>query len=230
MAKDTFIFYTKYKDQFELLTGDEVKNIMLAMCQYAEELTVPGLSDREMLVFSMIKREMDYDREKYEEVCEKRREAGAKGGKAKQTKAKQANANFAKQTESKQAEYESEYDTDIKEKPPIGGKKKSSRFSPPSLDEIKAYFDTKGFKSSYEEFNDHYKANGWIQNRGKPITDWQAAARQWERREPEFKNKSSPNHVNKNKPSFAQRDFDEDEEKKRRILATMGAAERINAQ
>lgn len=32
------------------------------------------------------------------------------------------------------------------------------------------------------QFFDHYTANGWVQGRGKPIKDWQAAVRNWIRR------------------------------------------------
>jgi hypothetical protein len=31
-------------------------------------------------------------------------------------------------------------------------------------------------------FIDHYKANHWVQGRGKPIKDWEAAVRNWVRR------------------------------------------------
>lgn len=227
--KDTFVFYTKYKDQFELMTGDEVKNIMLAMCEYAEEKTVPELSDREMLVFSMIKREMDYDREKYEDVCAKRREAGAKGGKAKQSEANQANAKFAKQTQANQAEYDPDYDTDIKEKDPNGSKKKSSRFSAPTLEDTKTYFADKDFKSDPSAFYDFYTANGWTQGKGKPIKNWQAAANNWERRDRDF-GRASPSPNKNIKPTFEQRPFDEQAEKERRFRAMMKAAEDLNEQ
>ena len=32
-----------------------------------------------------------------------------------------------------------------------------------------------------ERFCDYYAANGWIQGKGKPIRDWRAAVRTWER-------------------------------------------------
>lgn len=61
------------------------------------------------------------------------------------------------------------------------------RFSPPSLDEVREYVISRGNKIDPEAFMDHYIANGWVQGReGKPLKDWKAAVRQWERRESEF--------------------------------------------
>ena len=41
-----------------------------------------------------------------------------------------------------------------------------------------------------QAFLDHYEANGWVQGKGKPIKNWKAAIRNWNRREPEFDFKS----------------------------------------
>ncbi|MBR3997206.1 MAG: hypothetical protein IKI93_02550, partial [Clostridia bacterium] len=38
---------------------------------------------------------------------------------------------------------------------------------------------------SAESFHDFYSANGWVQGKGKPIKDWRAAVRTWERRDRE---------------------------------------------
>jgi hypothetical protein len=56
----------------------------------------------------------------------------------------------------------------------------------PTLDEIKAYVTEKGLRMDAEAFFDHYEANGWKQSNGNKIKSWQAAARQWERRESDF--------------------------------------------
>lgn len=34
-------------------------------------------------------------------------------------------------------------------------------------------------RNEADTFFDHYKTNGWVQGRGKPIKDWQAAVRNW---------------------------------------------------
>ena len=56
-----------------------------------------------------------------------------------------------------------------------------TRFIPPSLDEIKAYCQERGNGVDAQRFLDFYEANGWVQGKGKPIRDWKAALRTWER-------------------------------------------------
>jgi hypothetical protein len=57
----------------------------------------------------------------------------------------------------------------------------------PTLEEVKAYAAERKSTIDVEQFFDHYQANGWRQGNGNAIKDWQAAVRQWERREGEFK-------------------------------------------
>lgn len=56
------------------------------------------------------------------------------------------------------------------------------KFVAPSLDEVRAYCLERGNKVVPEQFLDYYTANGWVQGRqGKPLRDWKAAVRTWER-------------------------------------------------
>jgi len=57
------------------------------------------------------------------------------------------------------------------------------KFVPPTLKEVSAYCLEKHYHVDPELFVDHYEANGWKQGRGKPIVDWKAAVRTWERRD-----------------------------------------------
>lgn len=54
-------------------------------------------------------------------------------------------------------------------------------FVPPTIDEIRAYCVERKNAVDAERFFDFYSANGWKQGRGKPIVDWKAAVRTWER-------------------------------------------------
>lgn len=59
------------------------------------------------------------------------------------------------------------------------------RFAPPTLEEVAAYCNERHNSVNPSAFIDFYSANGWVQGRGKPIRDWKAAVRTWERRDKE---------------------------------------------
>ena len=66
------------------------------------------------------------------------------------------------------------------------------RFIPPTVDEIKAYCTERKNAVDAERFFDFYSANGWKQGKGKPIVDWKAAVRTWERQSNAGQDESSP--------------------------------------
>lgn len=56
----------------------------------------------------------------------------------------------------------------------------------PTINEVIAYAKERGSSIDPGAFFDHYQANGWVQTSGRPIKDWQAAFRNWERNAPRF--------------------------------------------
>lgn len=60
-------------------------------------------------------------------------------------------------------------------------KGKTKRFTPPTLEEVKAYCEERHNTVDAERFIDYYSANGWVQGKGKPIKDWKACIRTWEK-------------------------------------------------
>ena len=61
--------------------------------------------------------------------------------------------------------------------------KKQSRFTPPSVDEVRKYcIERKNFINP-SEFINHYEANGWMRGKNK-VKDWKACVRTWEARNP----------------------------------------------
>lgn len=63
------------------------------------------------------------------------------------------------------------------------GKPPSPRFVPPTVDEVRTYCQERHSSVNPEQFFDFYTANGWKQGAGKPIKDWRACVRTWERRD-----------------------------------------------
>ena len=66
---------------------------------------------------------------------------------------------------------------------PQGGtvrKKTRSVFVKPTVEEIQAYIDDKGYKLDARQIFDHYEMVGWVYGKGhNPIKDWKAAVRTW---------------------------------------------------
>jgi hypothetical protein len=59
---------------------------------------------------------------------------------------------------------------------------KNSRFSRPSLDELKLFIKEKNLNLNAQEFINHYESNGWMVGKTK-MKNWKAAAQQWSLRE-----------------------------------------------
>ena len=61
------------------------------------------------------------------------------------------------------------------------GKSSRTRFVPPNLVDVAAYCQQRRNAVDPQRFIDYYEANGWVQGKGKPIRDWRAAVRTWEK-------------------------------------------------
>lgn len=66
----------------------------------------------------------------------------------------------------------------------ISQKKVAGRtvFIPPTVDEVRAYCESRGNGLDPELFVNHYEAKGWMIGKNK-MKNWQAAVRTWERKE-----------------------------------------------
>ena len=60
--------------------------------------------------------------------------------------------------------------------------KSSSRFTPPTVEEVSSYCYERGNNVNPERFIDYYTSNGWKVGKNK-MKDWKAAVRTWERNE-----------------------------------------------
>lgn len=61
-------------------------------------------------------------------------------------------------------------------------KKASQRFTPPTVDEVKAYCTERGNGVDAQRFVDFYTSKGWLVGKNK-MKDWKAAVRTWEQRD-----------------------------------------------
>ena len=54
-------------------------------------------------------------------------------------------------------------------------------FVPPTVDEVQAYINEKGYHFSAQEFVDYYEADDWHLSNGKPVRAWKRCCTTWEK-------------------------------------------------
>lgn len=70
----------------------------------------------------------------------------------------------------------------IKEKDIPNGISKKKAFTPPTVDEVRAYCQERGNNVDPQRFVDFYESKGWFVGKNK-MKDWKAAVRNWEGRD-----------------------------------------------
>lgn len=115
--KNSFILYNSYSEQINLLDDAECGRLFKALFAFNASGEKPSLSGGAMMAFSFITSQMQRDAEEYEKVCERRREAGKRGGRPPKAngfseEAKKANGFFEKQTKAKKPDDDTD-DVDV---------------------------------------------------------------------------------------------------------------------
>lgn len=168
--RSQFTFFRSFWEALKDLPDEDRLKCFDAIAAYAldeEEIPVEGIA-KSILVLT--KPTLDSSRKKAESGS-----AGASKREAnrKQTASKpQAN----EKQRAREIEIEKEIEIDI-EKENI--KRKS--FSPPTLEEVRAYCQERKNGIDPQRFIDYYAARGWELKQGQKVKDWQACVRTWER-------------------------------------------------
>ena len=183
--RDSFVLYTEYMAQIELLNMEPRGELLTAIMNHALGRSSPELDAVTSMAFSFIRSRMDRDGEKYEKTVEARKEAGKMGGRPKangfsekQTKAKKANGFSEKQTKAKKPVYDPDNDPDSDNdcdndknnmSPPTSGGRPAYQYA-----EIVDYLNQKAgtrYKHSSEDTRKHIRARV---NDGYTLDDFKA--------------------------------------------------------
>lgn len=197
MAKKTerqgFVLYHDIRKPLELLDDAQRGKLFLAILDYSEHGLLPDFDDAVIdMAFAFIQNFIDRDADAYKDKCEKRAIAGSKGGKQRvANQANQAIATFAKQNQANQAnaskssqhehehELEHEHEHELEQ-----DKKKRKRFTPPTLEEVKAYCEQRSSSVDPVQFFEYFTADPdrqWIDAKGNKVTNWKAKILTWEK-------------------------------------------------
>ena len=150
--KKSFLMYKNWGKAISKMSDEQAGKLIKAIYELQDDPDVNPEDDSISFVFEIIKERMMEDAEAYEEVCEKRREAGKLGGapRKNQNAKKQPNGFENKQNnqmvfkttknnqkQAKQPDTDTDTDTemissneDIKKKPPTEAKKKAAVYYP----------------------------------------------------------------------------------------------------
>ena len=180
MKRDQFTFYRSYYEALKALPKRDQTSVLMSVIGYALDEETPSLSGVPLSVFTLIKPTLDSGRNKA-------RSRMKKGGTSEEqigTNEKQNGTNVEQSINEgeieKEREEEGENDSSLPPTPLSSGK--SKRFSPPSVEEVRAYCQERRNGIDPEAFVDFYAARGWKYGAGRPIVDWKAAVRTWEAR------------------------------------------------
>ena len=176
------------QDGCDTLSYERVGKLFIALCDFAEFGTTDVVMDSiTRLAYTVLTPRMKDDKEKYDKTCEIRRESGRKGG---LSKANASNcyqllpiASNTYQTLATSSDTDTDTVTDTVTDTDISiSETKRKRFSPPTLEEVKAYCLERGNKVDAERFIDYYTSNGWKVGKNS-MKDWKSAVKLWERNE-----------------------------------------------
>ena len=102
MNKDSFLLYVNHSELIEQLTNEQAGELFKSIFKYVASGEIPELDPVAKMAFISVRQTLDKNAEKYMETIERRRIAGAKGGKQRAAnleneanEANQANAKFA---------------------------------------------------------------------------------------------------------------------------------------
>ena len=183
MERSQFTFYRSYFEAIKELPKKDQTAVLLAICAYALDSEEPQLSGTANAIFRLVRPTLDTGRKK------------AMGGK-KGSPVKDSEKISERQCKdgTKEKEGEIEIENECSPPTPSQGKTKK-RFVPPSVEEVRAYCESRHNGIDAAMFVDSYAAKGWMIGKSQ-MRDWKAAVRTW--RNGGGKNRSWQNHPSKN--------------------------------
>lgn len=210
MAKPGVMFYFDVRPCIKRLSIEEKGQLFEAILDYAEFEKVPDLDGALGVAWDFIQPKLDQDAKRYiKQVAQKQyatfvREAKKRGevpmlfeewvtlpdGERERliSPGIEMNRLISADTERYPTNNlqlaTSNYQHTTSKNSKIEGDKPPTRhtFSPPSVEEVRAYCTEKGYGIDPERFVDYYTSNGWMVGKSK-MRNWKAAVRNWNKRE-----------------------------------------------
>ena len=190
--KESFILHTNAWPAIKDLNYEQRGRLFSAIMCYQVGEDPPEMDAETVMAFKFIASQLDRDREKYEAISERRRQAANERWNKQKMQVHNLhydneNVNDNDNGNDNVNENENDNDTLYEGSGGIGAAARPTttpgRWAPPSLEEVEDYVQVHNLRTSGAAFYDYYSAKGWQMGRSK-MKDWQAALRSWARKEP----------------------------------------------
>ena len=208
--KKSFLMYKNWGVVFKKMNDIQAGQLIKSIYDLQDDPNACPEDESLEFVFALIKDKILEDQETYDDVCRTRSAAGKKGNqsrwetaenaddscKASQIIAKVANAINESQTIAKVANAinesqksqkvanvaDTDTDTDTDKTKKREDARASTRFTPPSVEEVSDYCKERRNDVDAETFVDFYTSKGWKVGNA-PMKDWKSCVRTWEKRD-----------------------------------------------
>lgn len=186
MKKNSFVFFYSWKDALSECPAEVRLEVYESIIEYAQSGTLPRLKPMAQMAFNFIKVEIDRNNEKYEEMVEKRREAGKKSRKQMLTNA--ANANKCQQMQQMLTNAADDVyvydDVDDDDYVSLSMRENTHEVRGERETEISLHYllterHLINPMAELERFLAHYEKTGWVTSTGQKVTNRMAALKGW---------------------------------------------------
>lgn len=180
------MFYRSFYEAIKELPPEDFKKSVSAIMEYGLNEKEPETAGIEKTIYLLAKPQIDANNRRYQNGTKGGRpRTGSEAGQNQEITKPEPKNNQAvtkqkpsgNQTETKPEPKEKDK---VKEKEKDNDKKSVVRFAPPSLQDVTAYCQAKGYTVDAERFIDYYSSQGWMVGKNK-MKDWKAAVRNWNR-------------------------------------------------
>ena len=183
-GKKSFVLYTDLIEITEELTDEEAGLLFKTILRYVNDLN-PVIPKEIKLAFIPIRQDLKRDLKKYEAQVERINRINEERKRKKEEQERNEVDTISHEVEGVNVNVNDNVNvnvldkSNIKEKV-IKEKSPTSRFIPPTLDEVKNYCDERRNLVNPEHFINFYQSKGWMVGKNK-MKDWKAAVRNWEK-------------------------------------------------
>lgn len=189
MERDQFTFYRSFWEALKVLPKKDQLPFVTAICTYVFEGESKSLTGQASASFLLVKPILD--------KASKKAANGKRGGSKTKANRKQTESNIEGEVEIEvEGEVEREKESENDSYTPPTPSSRGKRFSPPTVDEVRAYCQERNNGVDPESFVAFYASKGWKIGQS-PMKDWKQAVITWEkRRKQEGKEKPTVQSMN----------------------------------